>query len=442
MTTRVILLATSLSFGGLSAFAANPPPSITSQPVSANAVVAGQGSTPANSMAQFSVQAAGVNLSYRWFHDNLAMTGQTNNVLTLSTVTFADAGQYWAEVSNDGGAVTSQSAALSVLGITQQPQSVFVVAGTYTALSVSAVGPDLHYQWTRNGDVIPGAVYSLLVVSASASVVDSGAYQVIVFNSWGLAKSTNALAGVAAAALPFADNFASRGMINTVSGAGTGTSKGATKEAGEPQPCNGRVGKSVWVTWVAPASGIAIFDTSGSAFDTVLGVYTGTTVSGLVTVATDDDSGDFHASHVRFNAVAGSSYQIYVGSLDKDGGDIVLSWQLNTVMNPLPIIQSGPTNVTTLPGASATLSVNYTTVTPVVIQWYHNGVAMPGANQASLQWSQLTVADLGTYEVMLTSTEWTCFVPTAEIQFNSEGATKVGARQKLFDAVNSALTNP
>ena len=95
-----------------------------------------------------------------------------------------------------------------------------------------------------------------------------------------------------------------------------------------------------------------------------------------------------------------------------------------------------------LPGAAATLSVQYVTSTPVVIQWYRNGQAIPGANQASLQWSQLTVADLGTYQVTLTSAEWTCFVPPAEIQFNSEGASKAGARRKLCDAVNSALSNP
>ena len=335
----------------------------------------------------------------------------------------------------------SAFAANTTPSITQQPQSVFVLPGATVALSVVAVGPSLQYQWIRNGEIIPGATNANLSFG-NAGLLNSGAYQAIVFNSWGLVTSTYAVAEVAASTLPFADNFANRGLINSVLGFGLATSVGATKETGEPQPCNPKVGKSVWLTWVAPADGIAVFDTTGSTFDTVLGVYTGNTVSTLTQVATDDDSGDYHGSHVDFNAVAGTAYQIYVGSLDKDGGDFVLSWQLHAVLNPLPIIQSSPTNLTTLPGAAATLSVQYVTSTPVVIQWYRNGLAIPRANQASLQWSQLTVADLGTYEVTLTSAEWICFVPPAEIQFNSEGASKAGARRKLIDAINSALSNP
>src|SRR5205809_725146 len=78
--------------------------------------------------------------------------------------------------------------------------------------------------------------------------------------------------------------------------------------------------------------------------------------------------------------------------------------------------------------------------TAVTIQWYHNGQAIPGANHACCQWSQLIVADLGRYEVSLTSSEWTYFVPPAEIQFNSEGVSVAGARAKLCDALNSALS--
>ena len=46
----------------------------------------------------------------------------------------------------------------------------------------------------------------------------------------------------------------------------------------------------------------------------------GTALTNLVAVATDDDSGDYHTSYVTFNAIAGTAYQIYVGSLDQTGG--------------------------------------------------------------------------------------------------------------------------
>jgi hypothetical protein len=240
--------------------------------------------------------------------------------------------------------------------------------------------------------------------------------------------------------LPFADNFANRGTINSASGIGSGTSRGATKESGDPQPFSGPIGYTVWLTWVAPSSGIAHFNTIGSGFDTVLGVYTGTTLTTLVKVVADDDSGDYHTSAVAFNAQAGTAYQIFVASRDPAGGGaILLQWQVEGTGFSLPTILSRPTNLTTKPGASASLCVQFQSSTTMTVQWYHNGVAIPGANQTCLQWSQLTVDDLGTYEVSLSSPDWTWLLDPAEIQFNSEGVTTVAARNKLFDSINSAL---
>ena len=76
---------------------------------------------------------------------------------------------------------------------------------------------------------------------------------------------------------------------------------------------------------------------------------------------------------------------------------------------------------------------------PLDIQWYHNGQPIAGANQSCLQWTQLTVADLGTYQVSLSSTAWTWYLDPVEIQFNSEGLNTVAARNKLFDSNNAAL---
>ena len=62
---------------------------------------------------------------------------------------------------------------------------------------------------------------------------------------------------------------------------------------------------SVWLTWIAPATGIAYFNTLGSSFDTILAVYLGTQLSQLTEVASDDESGGYHTSYVMFNARAG-----------------------------------------------------------------------------------------------------------------------------------------
>src|SRR5262249_25006237 len=76
----------------------------------------------------------------------------------------------------------------------------------------------------------------------------------------------------------------------------TGNNENASKEAGEPLHAGNAGGKSVWWTWTAPSSGSVAVTTAGSSFDTTLGVYNGTVVSGLTLVAGDDDSGGGSAS--------------------------------------------------------------------------------------------------------------------------------------------------
>src|SRR5438128_11965112 len=89
-----------------------------------------------------------------------------------------------------------------------------------------------------------------------------------------------------------------------------------------------------WYTWQAPASGMVELSTYGSTFDTLLAVYTGTSLTNLVEVASNDDeeSNDpgastnrFFASVVRFNAGAGTAFQIALDGFKGAGGNYLLS---------------------------------------------------------------------------------------------------------------------
>ena len=73
------------------------------------------------------------------------------------------------------------------------------------------------------------------------------------------------------------------------------------------------------------------------------------------------------------------------------------------------------------------------------MKWHRNGQLIAGANQKCLPLTNLTVADLGSYEVELSTADWTWTLKPVEIQFNSEGLTTVGARNKLVDSVGAAL---
>jgi hypothetical protein len=130
---------------------------------------------------------------------------------------------------------------------------------------------------------------------------------------------------------PVNDDFASSSQLTGASGTVTGTNAGASLEPGEPTAtAPGR--RTIWYRWTPPTSGIATLDTLGSgAFDTVLTVFTGTSLGTLQTVVTSDSTalGD-RTSRVSFAAVGGTIYQIAVDARAPIIGPTFLNWALAT----------------------------------------------------------------------------------------------------------------
>lgn len=79
-----------------------------------------------------------------------------------------------------------------------------------------------------------------------------------------------------------------------------------TKEPGERTHAFNAGGKSVWWSWVAPSNGLYRLDTTGSSFDTLLAVYTGSALNALTLVGEHDgDPADnFFVSRVQFKRSA------------------------------------------------------------------------------------------------------------------------------------------
>lgn len=127
---------------------------------------------------------------------------------------------------------------------------------------------------------------------------------------------------------PDNDTFAHAAEIVGVSGQAKGTNVGATLEEGEPLRAHfGYVRKTVWWKWRAPSTGLVTINTTGSSFDTVLGVFTGDSIATLVRVAVNDDAGGKRTSACTFQATAGTVYYIAVGGHNLHKGEILLNWQ-------------------------------------------------------------------------------------------------------------------
>ena len=101
----------------------------------------------------------------------------------------------------------------------------------------------------------------------------------------------------------------------------------ATNAPDEPNHAGVSGGKSLWFRWTAPTRQTAIFDTKGSAFDTVLAVYTGSRVDDLALVTANDDAKQGGtASRVAFPAMAGITYHIAVDGFRGASGLAQLNW--------------------------------------------------------------------------------------------------------------------
>ncbi len=142
---------------------------------------------------------------------------------------------------------------------------------------------------------------------------------------------------------PAIDAFASAMAISGSMGSASTQSVNATAETGEPDHAGQTATKSVWFDWSAPADGNFTFNTDGSSFDTVLAIYTGTDISALTSVASNDNQGIASiskpsftpgASQVTFNATSGQSYKIAIDGKSDTGGLAKLNWYSSTAPQP------------------------------------------------------------------------------------------------------------
>ena len=123
---------------------------------------------------------------------------------------------------------------------------------------------------------------------------------------------------------PGNDNLAGAIALTGASVTTAGVNTNATAEAGEPGHAGFPARRSVWWSWTSPITGRAEVDTIGSSFDTVLAVYTGTSMATLDVVAMDDDSGGGRTSKAVFNVAAGTVYRIAVDGFNGAEGAVAL----------------------------------------------------------------------------------------------------------------------
>ncbi|MGE5527400.1 MAG: hypothetical protein ACM3Q9_01905, partial [Methanosarcina sp.] len=108
-----------------------------------------------------------------------------------------------------------------------------------------------------------------------------------------------------------------------------GSNEGASKQAEEPAHAGNAGGASVWYSWTASASGpVAISTCASGSLDPLLAVYEGSSLGSLSEVASADSGAAAPCSgsdaEVRFDAVAGTTYEIAVDGKNASEGSFGL----------------------------------------------------------------------------------------------------------------------
>jgi len=228
-------------------------------------------------------------------------------------------------------AVNPSSATVGTASVTLTASNVTESGGSISSVAFYRESNGITGLQVGSDTLVPGAVQNGTTWSTSAatSALAAGTYTYYV-----QATDPSANTATASAALtlnpvvvtPANDNFASATVLSGSSLTVTGSTVNATKQSGEPSHAGNTGGHSIWYYWTAPASGTATINTSGSNFDTLLGVYTGTSVSALTKKSSNDDATrSVVYSKVSFKVTAGTTYRIAVDGYNGASGNVTLN---------------------------------------------------------------------------------------------------------------------
>jgi len=174
-----------------------------------------------------------------------------------------------------------------------------------------------------------------------------------------------ALGSAAGDNTPYNDNFANRSELNGYTVTARGSNTGATRETGEPALGSTASGASLWYEWTAPVSGTVTVNGNGSSINTLVGVFTGSSVGSLTTVSVG-------AGSTSFTAQGGVIYELAIDGQSGTTGLTLLALSYGNSTLATATALSGSSVSVTGTTANGTRSGNtrIQNDTPVYTVWY------------------------------------------------------------------------
>ncbi len=365
---------------------AAPPPAIYSQPASQSAYE--------GDYVSLYVGANGNNLRYQWYRNGTAVPGAAGPGLNFYPVTASQAGDYWCVVSNANGQATSATARLTVRPrpptIYGQPQSLTVKVGDTADFSVSSSGSGLNYVWYWEGTPVPGGTNAVLTLS-NVTTNQAGSYWCQVSNSLGTATSTMARLVVL---VPIPPTLYNQPVSQTV------------KPGADVYFYVGVGGPDLQFRWLRDGA-----------------TFSGGAVNPLI-----------------LRGVTTNQAGRYWCRVANGGGSVTSAPATLVVVAPQPpkIIRP-PGAQTAHVGGQVGFSVAAIGEAPLDFQWQFNGVAVPGATEATLWLEDVQLAQAGNYTVAVSNSVGVAISAGAVLQVLPEPAITVQPQSRVA-AVGAPVT--
>jgi hypothetical protein len=407
-------------------FSGNTSQAVTNLTILVSAVGPGSQTVCAGDSATFSTVASGTGpYSYAWLKSNVAISGQTNNSLTLNNVSAGDAATYTVIVNGLMGSVTNSATLTVNTPVTATPLSDVTVCpgdGATFSTVASGTGP-FSYAWLKNGTLISGQNGSSLTLN-NVGASDTATYSVIVSGACGSVTNNAALTvnvQVKVTVTPVSQTtLVGSNVTFSVTATGTGLSYqwllggsviGTSSSLTLNNVTIGQAG--IYTVMVSGACGSPVTNNATLTVNvpvtvTVAPVNQTTLVGSNVTFSVTATGTGLSYQWLFGGSVVGTDSSLTLNNVTTDEAGIytvIVSGAGTPVTNSATLTVNVPVSVTVLPvsqttvvGSNVTFSVT-ATGTGLSYQWLHNSSVL--GNSSSLALNNVTAGQAGIYTVIV-----------------------------------------
>ncbi|MEI7732630.1 MAG: PQQ-binding-like beta-propeller repeat protein, partial [Verrucomicrobiota bacterium] len=412
------------------------PPAVLTSPTNQTLVAGANTSLSA-------VASGSAPLTYQWLFNGSPLAGATSTNLVLNGITYAQQGAYCFVVANSAGAVTSAVATLTVLDVTPP---VITCPGNLTAVATNPGGVVVNFSVPATDDHLPPTVVStppsgslfppgLTTVNCVATDASGNSntcsftvnvlYQQTITQSVQSSVPDNSLLGLASTIVvdtPILSITNVRVFLNLSNG-WNGDLYAYLVHNNQLAVLLNRPGKQATNALGYGDAGFAmVFDDQGTNGDVHLYRQqlfgdNSTPLGGSLTGSWQPDARAVNASLVldtdprtawlsAFNGFdARGDWTLYVADLNAGQVSFLNNWSLEirgTVQPPVFTLQ--PTNLVAPSYTTAVFTAQANGSLPLAYQWYFNGTTpLPGATNPTLTLTNVTQAQSGNYQVVVTN---------------------------------------